>query len=156
MGVECSASFFIHVTDPLQQLAQKPCSHISSANIVVFIHKCEALRPRNYFRYNFRKGVSEYRQVNHSSQQKLSFMSVFVFHQVSHDPTTAGQVIRSDEERASLKAVERHFIAIICLYALAMIIIFIAEAFLQDQEIMYLENILEYFPCLQVCLPSPR
>ncbi len=63
-------------------------------------------------------------------------------------------MIRSDEERASLKAVERHFIAIICLYALAMIIIFIAEAFLQDQEIMYLENILEYFSCLQVCLPS--
>jgi hypothetical protein len=59
-------------------------------------------------------------------------------------------VIRSEEERATLKAVEHHFIAIICVYALAIIVIFIAEVFLQDQEISYLEKILDYFSCLQV------
>ena len=76
---------------------------------------------------------------------------------VSHDPTTAGQVIRSEEERTTLKAVEHHFIAIICLYVFAIIVIFIAEVFLQDQEISYLENILEYFSCLQTdkCCSKP-
>ena len=73
---------------------------------------------------------------------------------MTHDPRTAGHVIRSDEERHSLKTVERHFITIICLYALSMIVIFVAEVFLQDQEIIYLEKILEYFACLKVCLSS--
>ncbi|XP_028404494.1 uncharacterized protein LOC114527094 isoform X2 [Dendronephthya gigantea] len=75
---------------------------------------------------------------------------------VSRNSTTAGQVIRSDEERRSLKNIERHFICIICLYALAMIAIFVAEVFLQDQEIDYLKNILAYFSCLRTNEPCNK
>ena len=32
-----------------------------------------------------------------------------------------------------------------------MMVIFVAEVFLQNQEITYLENILKYFACLKVC-----
>ena len=76
--------------------------------------------------------------------------SIYISFQVSQNSRISANVIRSDEEIATLRYVEYHFLVLVFIYVLSMIFVFLAEAFLQNKEVVYLHDIHDYFTCLKV------